>query len=271
MRNSTAAAGGGRRVNPERAGFTLIELLVVIAIIAILAALLLPALSKAKDKAKTINCLSNMRQWGFASVMYMGDNEDRLPLFGDVFPPTPTMTYWFQKLAPYVAKSAGANPGNMEAYTAESRKCPGGNFGPPPFSRFTTAQFNDWNCWVSVYYGAFGNPLTGPFYYGGEVKPLKATRIKKPVDAMMYIDAVTHYVYSPLVWTFDRDVNRDGMPDSMDAVYTTEFAFNNGRPTVHNNGANVTLLDGHAERVPFKKLWEWRNNRIVHSFWYLED
>ena len=88
---------------------------------------------------------------------------------------------------------------------------------------------------------------------------------------MMYTDTVTHYVYSPLIWTFDRDLDRDGMMDSMDAVYSGEYAFNNGRPTVHNNGANVALLDGHAERVPFKKLWEWRNNKIVHSYWYLED
>ena len=61
------------------------------------------------------------------------------------------------------------------------------------------------------------------------------------------------------------------MMDSMNGVYTTEYSFNNGRPPVHNYGANVALLDGHVERVPFKKFCEWRNNRIVHSFWYLED
>jgi prepilin-type N-terminal cleavage/methylation domain-containing protein/prepilin-type processing-associated H-X9-DG protein len=71
--------------------FTLIELLVVIAIIAMLAALLLPALGRARESGRATGCLSNLRQIGIALQLYVGDNNNRLPFMSDIYPGVPNV------------------------------------------------------------------------------------------------------------------------------------------------------------------------------------
>ncbi len=85
----------------KKQGFTLIELLVVIAIIAILAAILFPVFAQAREKARQITCVSNMKQIGLGILQYNQDNDECFPMV-DFIPPVGSELRWYQAVGPYV-------------------------------------------------------------------------------------------------------------------------------------------------------------------------
>src|SRR6266566_8137503 len=112
--------------SPTRRGFTLIELLVVIAIIGVLVAMLVPALSRAKGKAKNAVCLNQLRQLGMATRMYANDNDNRMPAAELL----PTMQIDAQKPLPRIRDVLGATL-SQSANTngASIFRCPQDNLG----------------------------------------------------------------------------------------------------------------------------------------------
>ena len=116
---------GNRRLSIKRTGFTLIELLVVIAIIAVLLSVLLPALGKAKSRARLVICRSNLHQIGMGMLLYAQNNKDTvMPYYESL----PLSTAWYKRLV----KDASLYPFNTIDYISgyDVLFCPSHKLGP---------------------------------------------------------------------------------------------------------------------------------------------
>jgi prepilin-type N-terminal cleavage/methylation domain-containing protein/prepilin-type processing-associated H-X9-DG protein len=215
----------------RRQGFTLIELLVVIAIIAILAAMLLPALARAKTKAQSIACLNKLRQWGLAQTMYYQDNNDYIPQetattggsslnnWNDAFNAV-NAAVWYNALPPLISQKAAADYFHNRAdfYNDKSLfHCPTAKFPANPDKQ------------LNIY---FSYAMNSKLEQGSDLT-IKVGTIRQPSATVFFLENLLPD--DPKVDSHQKNTDL-GQPSSDGGRFAAR----------HAGVGNIAFVDGHA-------------------------
>lgn len=251
----------------RKKGFTLIELLVVIAIIALLLAILMPALGEVKKRAQAVICRSNLKQWGLIFALYAQDNEQSLPQSAAGGRVNATEAYWPGATLPYyqstkirhcpstkIDKSiastgvARIHGGTLLAWGA----FPPSNYGNAWWDSFDSGSYsiNEW-C---------ANPPEGLLYWGtlNTVNAWRKIAVKRSANVPLMLDGV-------YVSTAPRDTNtplfRDPGLERWDEGKWGSWKWEAIRLNCidrHKRSINGVFLDMSARKVGLKELWKFK-------------
>lgn len=252
--------GRGRTTRTAKNAFTLVELLVVIGIIALLIAILLPALNRAREQAKMAACLSNQRQIALAMIMYANDNKGALPPYGHfttvgTYDEDPNSRWWV-----LISKYTGGHVGSYMGI--DIGRCP----AERGTQLFGTYGVNYGKVSLHDKFGVFTYTSVTGFGDDGYMGSMKISKVKPGTfltgDKWLNNAGADTVIYNPNYppFAFDTDTDGDGVLDSNSYFYSTPWVlapYNEFDPRHPGKTGVCSFVDGSARAVP---ILDWVKN-----------